>query len=145
MLYTSLIPLLANGTWRTNPFPRVQSEFTKDGRHCRGVAENACADLNIPVRKVNREQLNRLSNNRPHQGLVLVASDLPVQEIRSLESTPKAGSLWLALDEVVDPQVCPVVAHPRELHLVFHQNLGAIVRSAHYFGTIGVVVCLRNW
>ena len=35
--------------------------------------------------------------------------------------------MWLALDEVVDPQ-----------------NLGAVLRSAHFLGVDGVVVCAKN-
>jgi 21S rRNA (GM2251-2'-O)-methyltransferase len=43
--------------------------------------------------------------------------------------TPGVGTppVWLALDEVVDPQ-----------------NLGAVLRSAHFLGVSGVVVCAKN-
>lgn len=37
------------------------------------------------------------------------------------------GQVWLALDEVTDPQ-----------------NFGALLRSAHFFGASGVVTCAKN-
>lgn len=37
------------------------------------------------------------------------------------------GQVWLALDEVTDPQ-----------------NFGALLRSAHFFGASGVVACAKN-
>lgn len=42
-----------------------------------------------------------------------------------LEAAP--GQVWLALDEVTDPQ-----------------NFGALLRSAHFFGASGVVTCAKN-
>lgn len=38
-----------------------------------------------------------------------------------------AGQVWLALDEVTDPQ-----------------NFGALLRTAHFFGASGVVTCAKN-
>eukprot|EP00850_Spirogloea_muscicola_P002732 SM000010S04370 [mRNA] locus=s10:1347757:1348602:+ [translate_table: standard] len=70
-----------------------------------------------------------LANNRPHGGLVLDVGPLALEPLDCLP--PLAASqrppVWLALDEVVDPQ-----------------NLGAVLRSAHYLGAAGVVVCARN-
>lgn len=43
----------------------------------------------------------------------------------SLKAAP--GQVWLALDEVTDPQ-----------------NFGALLRSAHFFGASGVVTCAKN-
>ncbi|KAF5779257.1 putative 23S rRNA (guanosine(2251)-2'-O)-methyltransferase [Helianthus annuus] len=49
--------------------------------------------------------------------------------IRQLDRVvEKEGTgLWLALDDVMDPQ-----------------NLGAIIRSAYFFGASGVVLCAKN-
>lgn len=44
---------------------------------------------------------------------------------RDIEAAP--GQVWLALDEVTDPQ-----------------NFGALLRSAHFFGASGVVTCAKN-
>ena len=66
---------------------------------------------------------------RPHNGVVVDASPLEPVPLDSLPSWNGSGvpPLWLALDEVVDPQ-----------------NLGAIIRSAHFLGVSGVVVCAKN-
>lgn len=92
--------------------------------------------------------LNTLCGNRPHQGFVLRAhpldfepiSFLPgaitetegVAEMQAGDSPPELpptvpGQVWLALDEVTDPQ-----------------NFGALLRSAHFFGVGGVVTCAKN-
>lgn len=84
------------------------------------------------VEHASKHDLNMLSNNRPHQGLVLDCSPL---EFEQLDEFPAAASVdsssgppcWLALDEVVDPQ-----------------NFGAAVRSALFLGAAGVVTCARN-
>ncbi|CAM9935845.1 unnamed protein product [Ectocarpus sp. 12 AP-2014] len=59
------------------------------------------------------------------------------EEDRSAAAAPKkppaplaaaaTGQVWLALDEVTDPQ-----------------NFGALLRSAHFFGASGVVACAKN-
>ena len=69
------------------------------------------------------------------QGLVLDCSGLQWSSLdvfpTALEvsaSRPDASPpVWLALDEVVDPQ-----------------NFGAIVRSAHCLGVAGILACSRN-
>ncbi|KAH1131918.1 hypothetical protein J1N35_003296 [Gossypium stocksii] len=70
-----------------------------------------------------------IADNRPHQGLVLDASPLEMVKIKELDPVPddEKGSLWVALDEVTDPL-----------------NLGAIIRSAYFFGASGVVLCAKN-
>ena len=66
---------------------------------------------------------------RPHNGVVLDASPLTPTPADSLPAWDGVGAppLWLALDEVVDPQ-----------------NFGAVLRSAHFLGIDGVVVCAKN-
>ncbi|KAE9607579.1 putative 23S rRNA (guanosine(2251)-2'-O)-methyltransferase [Lupinus albus] len=69
-------------------------------------------------------------DNRPHQGLVLDASPHEIVKIMELEPVSieeGKGSLWVALDEVTDPQ-----------------NLGAIIRFAYYFGVSNIVLCAYN-
>ncbi|KAI3993376.1 hypothetical protein MKX01_010119 [Papaver californicum] len=69
-------------------------------------------------------------DNRSHQGLVLDASPLEMVRLRELEPVSVEGEkapLWVALDEVTDPQ-----------------NLGAIIRSSYFFGPEGVVLCAKN-
>lgn len=47
------------------------------------------------------------------------------KDSRAIQAAP--GQVWLALDEVTDPQ-----------------NFGALLRSAHFFGASGVVTCAKN-
>ncbi|KAL4319756.1 hypothetical protein GQ457_18G001120 [Hibiscus cannabinus] len=85
--------------------------------------------LGLNVKEVSKHDLNMIVDNRPHQGLVLDASPLEMVKIKELDpsSGEEKGSLWVALDEVTDPQ-----------------NLGAIIRSSYFFGASGVVLCAKN-
>ncbi|KAF3442970.1 hypothetical protein FNV43_RR16888 [Rhamnella rubrinervis] len=86
--------------------------------------------MGISIKKLSKHDLNMVTDNRPHQGLVLDASPLEMVKIMELDPVSveeDKGSLWVALDEVTDPQ-----------------NLGAIIRSAYFFGASGVVLCAKN-
>ncbi|XVE98085.1 hypothetical protein REPUB_Repub03eG0074900 [Reevesia pubescens] len=86
--------------------------------------------LGLNANEVSKHDLNMVVDNRPHQGLVLDASPLEMVKIKELDTVSndeEKGSLWVALDEVTDPQ-----------------NLGAIIRSAYFFGASGVVLCAKN-
>ncbi|KAJ6673577.1 RRNA METHYLTRANSFERASE 1 MITOCHONDRIAL [Salix viminalis] len=86
--------------------------------------------IGLSTKEVSKHDLNMIVDNRPHQGLVLDASPLEMVKIQELDAVlpdEEKGSLWVALDEVTDPQ-----------------NLGAIVRSAYFFGASGVVLCAKN-
>lgn len=86
--------------------------------------------LGLSQKELSKHDLNMVADNRPHQGLVLDASPLEMVGIKELEPISiehEKGPLWLALDEVTDPQ-----------------NLGAIIRSAYFFGASGVVLCAKN-
>ncbi|GJW36415.1 rRNA methyltransferase 1, mitochondrial, partial [Tanacetum coccineum] len=87
--------------------------------------------IGLTVKEITKHDLNMVVDSRPHQGLVLDASPLEMVNIRELDRVVTDGDeespLWLALDEVMDPQ-----------------NLGAIIRSAYFFGASGVVLCAKN-
>jgi len=83
----------------------------------------------VTVKRASKHDLNMACDNKPHQGVLLDAEAL---EIPTLEDLPKWDGrgeppVWLALDEIVDPQ-----------------NLGAALRSAHFLGVDGVVCCAKN-
>ena len=88
-------------------------------------------DLGITVELRDKGTLNGMSRNRPHQGIVIQASPLDFEPLdkKQVLPTPKAGEapVWLALDEVTDPQ-----------------NLGALIRSALFLGVDGVLVSAKN-
>ncbi|XP_028806605.1 uncharacterized protein LOC114761407 [Neltuma alba] len=86
--------------------------------------------IGLSVKEASKHDLNMVVDNRPHQGLVLDASPLEMVKIKELDPISVEegrGCLWVALDEVTDPQ-----------------NLGAIIRSAYYFGASGIVLCAKN-
>lgn len=87
--------------------------------------------IGLSTREISKHDLNMVTDNRPHQGLVLDASPLEMINIKELEPISVEGEsvppLWVALDEVTDPQ-----------------NLGAIIRSAYFFGASGVILCAKN-
>ncbi|KAH8555445.1 RNA methyltransferase, TrmH family, group 3 [Umbelopsis sp. PMI_123] len=87
--------------------------------------------MDIPIIRTDKGELNNLTQNRPHQGIVLQATHLDTTVIQSLSTydNNSTGSppLWLALDEIQDPQ-----------------NLGSILRTAYFFAVDGVVICTKN-
>lgn len=87
--------------------------------------------IGLDTKEVSKHDLNMIVDNRPHQGLLLDASPLEMVNIKELEPVSPdehdKGLLWVALDEVTDPQ-----------------NLGAIIRSSYFFGATGVIVCAKN-
>ncbi|GAX80762.1 hypothetical protein CEUSTIGMA_g8197.t1 [Chlamydomonas eustigma] len=105
----------------------------KDAAAMRDVFKLA-KEMDLEVIKVSRHELNVMSDYRQHQGLVLDCSSL---QWNTLDTFPTSADLqgagssmhqvWLALDEVTDPQ-----------------NFGAIIRSAHCLGVSGIVACTKN-
>jgi 21S rRNA (GM2251-2'-O)-methyltransferase len=91
--------------------------------------EQIATEAGIPLERRDKGSLNGLSKNRPHQGLVLVASPLEFVPLQALPKPTVGGDapLWLALDEVQDPH-----------------NLGALLRTAFYLGVDGVLVSGKN-
>ncbi|GJQ11797.1 hypothetical protein GpartN1_g3588.t1 [Galdieria partita] len=88
-------------------------------------------EANIPSKTLNKGDLNNLSGQRPHQGIVLQAAPLQLDYIDQLPSAGlspnKPAPVWLALDEVMDPQ-----------------NLGSLLRTACFLGITGVAICNKN-
>jgi len=85
----------------------------------------------IPIIRTDKGELNNMTQNRPHQGIVLEATTLRTTELPSLPAKTAnedtSAPLWIALDEIQDPQ-----------------NLGSILRTAYFFGVDGVVICTKN-
>lgn len=96
-------------------------------------AVQAAKAAGADVCSTSKHDLNIISGNRPHQGLVLDCSPLSFVPINRLEDANQSTGeltkppLWLVLDEVMDPQ-----------------NFGAALRSAHFLGASGVLTCHRN-
>ena len=87
-----------------------------------------CRKLSVPVRFLNRAELDRMAGNNAHQGVIAVTS---AKQYTSLEDVVAAKrgrySLIVVLDGVEDPH-----------------NLGAILRTADAAGADGVVIPERR-
>ncbi|XP_067929169.1 rRNA methyltransferase 1, mitochondrial-like [Watersipora subatra] len=81
--------------------------------------------LNIPIMPVNKRKLDKLANCGVHQGLVLTVSSLAIQETNnhSLLISHHPGSVWILINKVCDPM-----------------NLGALIRTAVYFGVDKILI-----
>ncbi|EFJ51595.1 hypothetical protein VOLCADRAFT_103485 [Volvox carteri f. nagariensis] len=96
--------------------------------------EALCSEAGVEVVRTGRHELNLMSYDRPHQ-LAEMDEFPPADEVIAAAAGAVHGGaagtaappVWLALDEVVDPQ-----------------NLGAVVRSAYCLGAGGVLACARN-
>lgn len=86
----------------------------------------ALENLGIPVHTSLRKDLDRLSEGRNHQGVILeaeMARELGENELFDALAEPRPASLFLVLDHVQDPH-----------------NLGACLRTADAAGVDGVIV-----
>jgi 23S rRNA (guanosine2251-2'-O)-methyltransferase len=93
-------------------------------------AIKTAADRGIALLESPRRELDRLSSDAVHQGLVLRVSPYQYAHLDDLLNrldTAAATPLLVALDSVTDPR-----------------NLGAVVRSAAAFGAHGVVIPERR-
>jgi len=87
-----------------------------------------CRKIGIPVRFLQRTELDRMAGNAAHQGVVAVTSAKQYNELEDVISAKRGNySLVLVLDGVEDPH-----------------NLGAILRTADAAGANGVVIPERR-
>lgn len=124
-----------NGRTRSNSMSTARSDAKKEASI---EILSLARSISLPIIEVDKGVLNSLCGSRPHQGFVLRCGKLDFVAMRrvpkvvvtstmtsmiaastdSLSTVAETGpSLWLALDEVVDPQ-----------------NLGALLRSAYFLG-----------
>jgi len=81
---------------------------------------SAAAKRHLPYRELDAEALGKVAESPHHEGLVVVAVPLRYQSLTPRPAGPAA--LWLAVDGVENPH-----------------NLGALVRTAAFFGLTGVL------
>jgi len=91
----------------------------------RQIIENLAKQLLIPIQYTNTNILDRLAFDRPHQGVCLDCSSLPIENIEQIEikSNLNKISLDLCLVKIHDPM-----------------NLGGIIRTAHFFGIDRIIL-----
>ncbi|CAF4991014.1 unnamed protein product, partial [Rotaria sp. Silwood1] len=89
-----------------------------DNRQIIQNIQHLAEQLSIPIKYTNTNILDRLSFDRPHQGVCLDCSPLPIQDIQQIEIEINLNKIFLDL--------CLVKIHDP-------MNLGGIIRTAHFF------------
>jgi 23S rRNA (guanosine2251-2'-O)-methyltransferase len=105
---------------------RINIARGRHGQRVQAIVE-ACRRQNIPVRFVERGELDRLVGSASHQGVVAVTAAQGYRGLEELVANAKKPGLLVALDGVEDPR-----------------NLGAILRTSHCAGADGVVIPERR-
>ncbi|KAL8873567.1 MAG: hypothetical protein Q9174_000983 [Haloplaca sp. 1 TL-2023] len=136
-----------------------QTESRGQDREVRKLALAA----NVEVTRVGNDWLklmDKMSGGRPHNGYILEASPLPRLPIAGLREVPNPQPTFDVLlahqtreEEAVNGTQTSVQCrstHRRFPFLLFLDgirdpgNLGAILRSAHFLGADGIIICTRN-
>lgn len=87
-----------------------------------------CRRLSVPVRFLQRTELDRMAGNAAHQGVVAVTSAKQYNDLADIIAAKRGSySLLLVLDGIEDPH-----------------NLGAILRTSDAAGANGVVIPERR-
>ena len=87
-----------------------------------------CRRLSVPVRFLQRTELDRMAGNAAHQGVVAVTSAKQYNDLEDVIAAKRGQySLLVVLDGVEDPH-----------------NLGAILRTADAAGANGVIIPERR-
>jgi len=81
------------------------------------------ARLRIAYREVESEELERIADTVHHEGVCLLVRPRPEVQVADLARAVARGGLLLALDRVENPH-----------------NVGALLRSAAYFGVRGMLL-----
>ncbi|XP_026206444.1 rRNA methyltransferase 1, mitochondrial [Anabas testudineus] len=106
--------------------------FVKDGEAShRASVLKVCEEAHrrgVPVHRVSKRDLDKMSSGHVHQGVCLQASPLRyLTEDKEAAPKRKHTPLWLVLERIQDPM-----------------NLGAILRSAYFLGVDRVASSLRH-
>ncbi|KAI4875714.1 hypothetical protein NFI96_005568 [Prochilodus magdalenae] len=105
---------------------------TTEGRQ-REAVQRVCEEAfrhGVPIQRVTKKELDKMTGGMVHQGVCLQASPLGFITEEKSTRTQHGGHphpLWLILDGVQDPM-----------------NLGSILRSAYFLGVDRVASSIRN-
>ena len=87
-------------------------------------------DRNIPIKQVNEQKLNNMSNGASHQGVIAMwacAEYVDVEDILKIAEDKGEDPFIIICDEIEDPH-----------------NLGAIIRTAEAAGAHGIIIPKRR-
>jgi 21S rRNA (GM2251-2'-O)-methyltransferase len=107
------------------------------------TAINVAHQNAIPINELPSAKLDKLSESRPNQGMVLMASPLSIPTIQYFETSE--GIRIKTLDGVIEKE--PRREYPFIIALdriIDPQNLGAIIRTAYFYGIDGVVKTTKD-
>ncbi len=85
--------------------------------------EHIAKKANVPISWKPRRELDTMFPNVLHQGAILECGPLPYVEESWLTQTDSESGIFVALDQIEDPQ-----------------NIGAIIRSCGFFNVAGLIV-----
>lgn len=108
------------------PLDRIVIARGRHGERVEAVVRLA-KSRGVPVRFEDRQQLDRLTGTRDHQGVAALAAAKPAAELEDLLRAKTPQGLLVLLDGIEDPH-----------------NLGAIVRTSLAAGAQGVVIPERR-
>jgi 23S rRNA (guanosine2251-2'-O)-methyltransferase len=108
------------------PLERIVIARGRHGERVEAVVRLA-KSRGVPLRFEDRQQLDRLTGTREHQGIAALAAAKPAVELEDLLRAPAPQGLLVLLDGIEDPH-----------------NLGAIVRTSLAAGAQGVVIPERR-
>ena len=92
--------------------------------------KNEAIKRKIVVVDSDKYKLDKLSDNKPHQGIIASYTEYTYYDVEDILEYAKAkdeSPLVVILDKIEDPQ-----------------NLGAIIRTAECMGAHGVIIAKRN-
>lgn len=87
-------------------------------------------ERNIPIKQVNEQKLNNMSNGASHQGVIAMgacAEYVSVEDILEIARSKNEDPFIIICDEIEDPH-----------------NLGAIIRTAEGAGAHGIIIPKRR-
>jgi RNA methyltransferase, TrmH family len=113
----------ALATFEQRPESVLSIAHTKDVRRALADMLRQAARRRIAYREVEAEALADMAESVHHEGVCLLVRPAPAFDVEALASRVPGPGLLVALDEVSNPH-----------------NLGAVLRSAAYFGARGVIV-----
>jgi len=96
-----------------------------EGRGLKGLEKTIriAESKGIPLKKAARSQLDSLTKNAPHQGVVGIIEQFPYADLDEVLQGGAGAPFLLVLDGIEDPR-----------------NLGALIRTADACGVWGVVI-----
>ena len=102
----------------------IEKVYLQYGKFFEPELLNLLSGRGIPYQWAKKEQLKRLAGTVKHQGIVAIVSPVPYVPYGGLfKEAFRKNSFFLYLDGITEPQ-----------------NLGAIARSAEFFGGVGLLL-----